>query len=75
MLGGPQESGLRAGTPNLLGAIGFGVAAAEVSGAIEDERARIAMLSDALLEHLTASRFPVCASTARATGASRTLST
>ena len=52
MLGGPQESGLRAGTPNLIGAIGFGVAAAEVSSAIEDECARIAMLSEALLKHL-----------------------
>ncbi len=54
MLGGPQESGMRAGTPNLIGAIGFGVAAAEVSGALEDERARIAVLGDALLEHLSA---------------------
>ena len=55
MLGGPQESGLRAGTPNLVGAIGFGVAAAEVSGALEDERARIAVLADALLDHLISS--------------------
>jgi cysteine desulfurase len=52
MLGGPQEGGLRAGTPNLVGAIGFGVAAAEVSTAIDDECARIAMLSEALLTHL-----------------------
>jgi cysteine desulfurase len=52
MLGGPQEGGVRAGTPNLIGAIGFGVAAAEVSTAIEDECARIAMLSEALLKHL-----------------------
>jgi cysteine desulfurase len=52
MLGGPQEAGLRAGTPNLLGAIGFGVAAEAVSNAIEDERARIEMLADALLHHL-----------------------
>jgi cysteine desulfurase len=55
LLGGPQESGLRAGTPNLIGAIGFGVAAAEVSGALEDERARIAVLADALLERLSVS--------------------
>ena len=54
MLGGPQESGMRAGTPNLIGAIGFGVAAAEVAGALDDERARIAALGDALLEHLSA---------------------
>jgi cysteine desulfurase len=55
MLGGPQESGLRAGTPNLVGAIGFGVAAAEVSRALDDEPARIAVLTDALLENLTTS--------------------
>jgi cysteine desulfurase len=52
-IGGPQESGLRAGTPNLIGAIGFGVAAEEVASAIEDECARIGMLADALLDHLT----------------------
>ena len=52
MLGGPQEGGLRAGTPNLVGAIGFGVAAGEVATAIDDECARIAMLSEALLKHL-----------------------
>jgi cysteine desulfurase len=55
MLGGPQEGGLRAGTPNLLGAIGFGLAAADVSGALDDERSRIAVLAEALLDHLTAS--------------------
>jgi len=52
MLGGPQEAGLRAGTPNLVGAIGFGVAAEAVSNALEDERARIEMLADALLNNL-----------------------
>ena len=52
MLGGPQESGLRAGTPNLIGAIGFGVAAEEVSSAIEDECARVEMLAEVLLNHL-----------------------
>jgi len=52
MLGGPQESSLRGGTPNLIGAIGFGVAAEAVSKALEDERARIQMLSDVLLDHL-----------------------
>src|SRR5271166_1795132 len=31
LLGGPQESGLRAGTPNLLGAIAFGAAAAALA--------------------------------------------
>jgi cysteine desulfurase len=52
MLGGPQEAGLRAGTPNLIGAIGFGVAAESVSNAIEDERARVEILADALLNNL-----------------------
>jgi cysteine desulfurase len=53
MVGGPQESGLRAGTPNLIGAIGFGVAAEEVASAIADECARIGMLAEVLLDHLT----------------------
>jgi cysteine desulfurase len=53
MLGGPQEGGLRAGTPNLPGAIGFGVAAAELSGSLEDEHARVAVLAEALLHQLT----------------------
>lgn len=52
MLGGPQEGGLRAGTPNLIGAIGFGAAAEAVSQALEDERARIEVLADALLDEL-----------------------
>ena len=52
ILGGPQERGLRAGTPNLLGVIGFGAAAAEVTGALDDERTRIAVLADALLDRL-----------------------
>jgi len=60
MLGGPQESGLRAGTPNLPGAIGFGAAASEVTGALDDERARIAVLADALLDHLTGSIPALC---------------
>src|ERR1700677_568841 len=30
MLGGPQEAGLRAGTPNLIGVAGFGAAAGEI---------------------------------------------
>lgn len=54
MLGGPQESGLRAGTPNLIGAIGFGVAAEELSRSLDDECARIGALADVLLNHLIA---------------------
>jgi cysteine desulfurase len=52
MLGGPQESGMRAGTPNLLGAIGFGVAAEALSNLLEEERARIEMLAEGLLNQL-----------------------
>jgi cysteine desulfurase len=52
MLGGPQEGGLRAGTPNLVGAIGFGIAADAASKTLEDERGRIEMLGGALLDHL-----------------------
>ena len=54
MLGGPQESGLRAGTPNLIGAIGFGIAADEVSKTFDDETAQIEVLADALLNRLFA---------------------
>ena len=52
MLGGPQESGLRAGTQNLLGAVGFSVAAEVVRGALDEEANRIAALSRELLEQL-----------------------
>ncbi|HLW70950.1 MAG TPA: cysteine desulfurase family protein [Candidatus Binataceae bacterium] len=52
MLGGPQETGLRAGTPNLAGAIGFGVAAETVMGALEEESIRVGALSAQLLERL-----------------------
>jgi cysteine desulfurase len=52
MLGGPQESGLRAGTPNLLGAVGFGAAAEEVLTALDDERMRVAGLASFLSARL-----------------------
>ena len=42
LLGGPQESGFRAGTPNLLGAIAFGAAAAAVAEHFHDEAMRVA---------------------------------
>ncbi len=52
--GGPQESGSRAGTPNLLGAITFGLAA-EVSAAnLGEESERLSHLSQQLLERLSA---------------------
>jgi len=52
MLGGPQEGGLRAGTPNLIGAICFGAAAEAARANVESEgvrlRALIARLYDGL---------------------------
>jgi len=52
MLGGPQEAGLRAGTPNLVGAVGFGVAAEELDRELGGEVARVATLADTLLRRL-----------------------
>jgi cysteine desulfurase len=52
MLGGPQEAGLRAGTPNLIGAVGFGAAAQEVLTALDDERMRVAELASFLFARL-----------------------
>jgi cysteine desulfurase len=52
MFGGPQESGRRAGTPNLPGAIGFGVAAEEAMGQLAEEIIRIGVLSRQLFEGL-----------------------
>jgi cysteine desulfurase len=53
MLGGPQEAGLRAGTPNLLGSAGFGAVAEEVLTALDDESTRIAELASFLFARLT----------------------
>jgi len=55
ILGGPQENDLRAGTPNLLGAIGFGAAARAIAANCGDEAARVAALADRLLARLRAS--------------------
>jgi cysteine desulfurase len=52
LLGGPQESGLRAGTPNLLGAVAFGAAAAAVAEHLHDEALRVATLANELLAEL-----------------------
>src|SRR5579875_151561 len=49
ILGGPQEHGLRAGTQNLAGAIGFGLAAGTIEKKLDFESAKIADLSDRLL--------------------------
>jgi cysteine desulfurase len=55
MMGGPQEAGMRAGTPNLLGAIAFGVAAETAGAHLDEESRRIALLAEGLLERLDAS--------------------
>ncbi len=55
MLGGPQEAAMRAGTPNLLGAIAFGVAAEAADAHLADESARVGILAARLLERLDAS--------------------
>jgi cysteine desulfurase len=52
ILGGPQENGLRAGTPNLLGAIAFGAAAQAAHDTIESERARLGALRREMLARL-----------------------
>jgi cysteine desulfurase len=54
LLGGPQESGMRAGTPNLLGAVAFGAAAEAASARFDEESARVGMLSERLLGLLCA---------------------
>lgn len=52
LTGGPQEAGLRAGTPNLMGAIAFGVAAEETLRNLDEESARMAILADELMRRL-----------------------
>jgi len=54
ILGGPQERGQRAGTPNLIGAVGFGAAAAIGRQRLDEESARASELRDAMLSRLTA---------------------
>lgn len=55
MHGGPQEAGMRAGTPNLLGALTLGVAAEAAGAHLDEESARVAMLAGRLIERLCAS--------------------
>ena len=52
LLGGPQEAGMRAGTPNLCGVVGFGAAARAAMACMPGEQERIAMLSRRLLGRL-----------------------
>jgi cysteine desulfurase len=60
MLGGPQEAGMRAGTPNLLGAVAFGAAAEVVQARFDGESARVAALAERLLERLRAAIPALC---------------
>jgi cysteine desulfurase len=53
--GGPQESGIRAGTPNLLGAIAFGAAVAACQAHFEEESRRVAALANRLMNRLAQS--------------------
>lgn len=55
LLGGPQEAGMRAGTPNLCGVAGFAAAARSAIEYMADEQERIAMLSRLLLQRLESS--------------------
>jgi cysteine desulfurase len=51
-LGGPHESGMRAGTPNLLGAVSFGAAAEAAMNSMAAESERIGSLAASLLKRL-----------------------
>ncbi len=51
-LGGPQESAMRAGTPNLLGAVAMGAAADETAHNLRAENAAIAALTQELARRL-----------------------
>jgi cysteine desulfurase len=55
IFGGPQENGMRAGTPNLLGAVAFGAAAESATKRMQTESDRIASLAESLLTRLRAS--------------------
>ena len=52
VFGGPHESGMRAGTPNLLGAVSFGAAAEAVMDAMAAESVRIGSLAASLFARL-----------------------
>src|SRR5271156_6619430 len=52
VFGGPHESGMRAGTPNLLGAVAFGAAAEAAMNAMAEESERIGSLAILLLRRL-----------------------
>ena len=52
VFGGPHESGMRAGTPNLLGAVSFGAAAEAAMDAMAAESVRIGSLAASLFARL-----------------------
>ncbi|MGO9450436.1 MAG: cysteine desulfurase family protein [Candidatus Binataceae bacterium] len=54
LLGGPQENGRRAGTPNLPGAVAFGAAAEASAAVLSAESDRVSMIAAALLSQLSA---------------------
>ena len=54
IFGGPHENGMRAGTPNLLGAVAFGAAAEATSNTMHAESDRIGSLAASLLMRLRA---------------------
>lgn len=54
VFGGPHESGIRAGTPNLIGAVAFGAAAEAAVNAMAEESERIGSLASSLLAQLRA---------------------
>jgi len=52
VFGGPHEGGMRAGTPNLLGAVAFGAAAEAAMNAMGPESERIGSLAASLFNQL-----------------------
>jgi cysteine desulfurase len=54
IFGGPHENGMRAGTPNLLGAVAFGAAAEAATNSMQAESERIGSLAESLLMRLRA---------------------
>ena len=54
VFGGPHESAMRAGTPNLLGAVAFGAATEAAMNSMREESDRIGSLAASLLTRLRA---------------------
>ena len=71
--GGGHERGLRPGTLNAPGIVGFGAAAAICAAEMATEAVRLGALRDRLLAGLRAARRRACTSTGRSTRACRTI--